>query len=744
MLGKNRIVLSLLSILFLVLVFILAPAAAFAAPSQDQIVTPGRARFYSTTGTEVIAGPVLGNNAVVSVEKSITGTNTENEFDITLTVKTSVDVKEITMSADAAVVLVLDISGSMGGVNDSKTDYMPALKAAAQNFISSLADDAGGAARYVSLVTFATDAKIVYGWTDITNFANRLTLNNYIQGLRADGATFVEGGLQLARNLMREDALPRGRNNALIENRCVVLFSDGEANRYIISPSESGYSTNTTIISTSGPGNIFDPDSVTKAQNMANSVKNDTMFQVYPKHTAYLYTIAFGSDAPTVWLRNYIATNPTYAYTSSNASDLYQVFAAIAKRIESWAEAWVVTDPMGTNIQFLTTIPQSEKDNGIRDFQNNILSWDLKKTTYDSFLNNIYTYTYTYRIRLDTTLSTFTPGVVYPTNKVTDLSYVMIEDSVIVSNVLQAIFTSPEVKGYAGGSLVFTKVGNNTALLSGCVFTLANQGKPSHTTTAVSSVGNGLVYFTNVPSGHTYTLTETFMPPAYANQYKQSTETYTVKVAYGILSITDSLGSPVDPATFKFNNPAETPDGWRITGRVMPLATQDILGGGSGFQKRFDVVVELRSTFLTPATGQLRTIAVLMNTLGVGEFVFENVPAGNYVLFIKRPGYLARPMLVTVGGSSTATVVLEPPDPAETGIFRLWPGDVNDDHKTDPEDANLVKALLGVSVYDPRYNPACDFNADGIIDPEDLKWTIVNNNRTSLEYSGAAGVNPFI
>ena len=744
MIAKNqKFVFLLLFLLSLIMVCTPLATAAEEPSSQDQIVIPGRARFYSTSGAEVLVSPVLGRNAVVSVEKSIAATETENEFDLTLTVKTSVDISEVLMSADAAVVLVLDISGSMGGINDAGIDYSPALKASAQNFINSLAAEAGDSARYVTLVTFETDARIVFGWTDITNYANRLSVNNYIQNLKAEGATFMHGGLLLGRNLMRTDALPIGRDNMVIENRCVILFSDGEANKYTIWPYEAAYTTGTVVPSTSGPGNGFDPQSIAATEIMATELKTQTNFQTYSKHTAYLYTIAFGSAAPTNWLRSNIATNPTYAYTAANASDLNAVFAAIAKRIESWAEAWVVTDPMGPNIDFISTISPADQASGLLDFQNNMLSWDLKKATPDSFVNDIYTYTYTYRVRLDTSRSTYTPQTAYPTNRITELTYVMLEDDVIVSDILIATFATPEVKGYAGGSLAFSKVGGNTTALPGCVFALTNQVKSDHSLSAISTNGTGAVSFPNIPSGYTYTLAETFMPGAYEGLYVKSNETYNVLVSYGDVSVTDSLGNPVDIAAFKFNNPSE---GRKITGLVLPQAVEDIWGVGNGFLSKHDVVVELRPTFLTPAPPALSTKAVLMNNLGLGQFTFENVPFGEYVLYIKRPGYLARPMLVTVNESSPAEINLAPPNPAENGIFRLWGGDCNDDGLIDNVDIIMIFDLmtLRVNALDPRYLADCDLNADGLIDTLDFQNAYENWGKNILAYSGAEGVDPFI
>jgi len=741
-LSKNKKYVPLVLLMLLLTVIIFGPVIVSAAPSADQIVIQGRARYYNIVGAEVAGAPVLGGNAIVSVEKGIAATNLENEFDITLNIKTSVNVSEVKMSADAAVVLVLDISNSMGGINDANTDYMPALRASAQNFVNDLAAEAGDAARYVSLVTFATNAKIVYGWTDITNPLNRAAVNSYIQGLKVDGGTFMQGGLLLARNLMRTDALPRGRNNQIIENRSVILFSDGEANYYTNSANQAGYSTGVMVPQTGGPGNTFDEISKVYANLMADTVKSQTAFSGYQKHTAYLYTIAFGSAAPVDWMRNNIATNPTYAYTADNASELNKVFAAIVKRIESWAEAWVVTDPMGQNIEFLSTIPPNDLASGLFSFHNDVLAWDLKKAVADSFINDIYTYTYTYRIGLDTTKNTYIPGVTYPTNGKTELTYVIIEDARIVSDVLIADFAIPAVKGYGGGALAFTKVGDNTTPLAGCQFTLTNQGKANHVLTAASAVA-GDVNFTNIPSGHSYTLAEYSMPAAYEGLYLKSGETYTVTVSQGQVTVADSSGNPVDILSFKFNNPSE---GRTITGLVSPMAVND--RGLAGFLQRHDVVVELRPTFKTPATAALSTKAVLLNNDGLGQFTFENVPLGTYVLYIKRPGYLARPMMVIVSALDPPVIKLEPPGAADKGIFNLWWGDCNGDGRIDNEDILMVMELLNlrINAFDPLYNPACDLNADGLIDNEDILMVLDPGmwNKIILDYPGASDVDVFI
>ncbi|MCL2045120.1 MAG: dockerin type I domain-containing protein [Oscillospiraceae bacterium] len=191
-----------------------------------------------------------------------------------------------------------------------------------------------------------------------------------------------------------------------------------------------------------------------------------------------------------------------------------------------------------------------------------------------------------------------------------------------------------------------------------------------------------------------------------------------------------------------FYTPPEYPT---VTGRVWPMLANDIWGLGEAFVRSHDITVELRSTFLTPAPANLSTKAVLVDSSGLGEFTFENVPYGNYVLHIDRPGYLTRAMLVSVSEASPAVITLSPPGIAEGGVFRLWWGDSNDDGRIDNEDVMMILELmnLGVNANHPYYYSGCDFNSDGLIDNEDIQMVLEMWNRMLLDYPGSNGVNPF-
>jgi len=172
------------------------------------------------------------------------------------------------------------------------------------------------------------------------------------------------------------------------------------------------------------------------------------------------------------------------------------------------------------------------------------------------------------------------------------------------------------------------------------------------------------------------------------------------------------------------------------------------------FMKKHDIVVELRPTFRTPADAALSTTAKLVanaSLAGLGEFTIENVPFGTYILYIHRPGYLARAMEITVSGSSLDIIELAPPtispptNPSDDGIFKLWWGDCNGSLRIDNEDILMIMEDmdLKINAQDPRYNPACDMNGDGLVDNEDILMVLDNWNKFARQYAGGENINYF-
>jgi len=181
-----------------------------------------------------------------------------------------------------------------------------------------------------------------------------------------------------------------------------------------------------------------------------------------------------------------------------------------------------------------------------------------------------------------------------------------------------------------------------------------------------------------------------------------------------------------------------------ITGFVWPMVAND-RGLGESFLRKHDVVVELRPTFRTPAAAELSTKAILVNDSGRGQFTLENVPFGVYVLYIKRPGYLARAMMVTVSASDPPVMELAPLSAADNGTFKLWWGDCNGNGRVDTEDMLMIMELmtLKVDALNPLYDPACDLNGDRLIDNEDMLMVLDMWNKIVSDYPGTGGVDFF-
>ena len=370
----------ILAFLMLLTVF---PSESFAAdpPSPaDQITNQGGTRYYDDTGAEVTESqsPVLGDNAAVSVAKTIEETDVENEFIINLEVNTATNISGVSLSGDAAVVLVLDISDSM-----QSDDRIGDLKKGANAFLDSYAASANGARHYASLVTFNTTASIKETWIDVSDPTNLTALKTMIESLKiADhddyGNTFIQGGLVFARNLMRTEAIDALQvsepGSEPIANRSAILFSDGGTNFFERNVEREEY--NITDWRATEKGNLAIATSL--AEIAADQVKDATSFEVYgntyTKYTSKLYTIAYGRSAPADWLGAKISSGADYAFSGGTVAELNGIFETIFERINGWPDLWEVTDPMGKNIEFMTDISQADLDAGLLQFENNTLT----------------------------------------------------------------------------------------------------------------------------------------------------------------------------------------------------------------------------------------------------------------------------------------------------------------------------------------------------------------------------------
>jgi fimbrial isopeptide formation D2 family protein/uncharacterized repeat protein (TIGR01451 family) len=190
-----------------------------------------------------------------------------------------------------------------------------------------------------------------------------------------------------------------------------------------------------------------------------------------------------------------------------------------------------------------------------------------------------------------------------------------------------------------------------------------------------------------------------------------------------------------------------------VHGFVWPMLV-DNSGLGQAFVDMHAVIVELRPTLMTPAAAALSVKSVLVNATGLGEFTIPNVPFGDYILTVIRPGYLTRAMKVSVTAADLDMIELSPPLPsgAELGeptealgpdgrrVFRLWWGDFNGDFIIESKD---VMKLMGITDLpytvefgDVNYTPYCDPNGDGRIEGQDMMYLMEMLGRQIFDYAG--------
>ena len=468
----------------------------------------------------------------VTVKKTVTETGVENQFNITLTVTTQERLQEIPATTDSAVVLVMDTSGSMGG------DRLTAAKKAAKDFVDKYVKDSKTTdKRYAALVGFDDDAITVRGWTNLTEgtsdfkkFIDKLAVKvkQTLLGYTYTGGTNMEGGLQLAYNLINS-----GKTGVLkdCKNINIVLLTDGCPTFHV---DESTRNSTTTVKGVEGGGNEAYPEDWKNVESLAGTIRADkiNLYSVAfhagtatfsdfkaqpPKHGICLNLDHYYNGVHGRWsserknVADWMNTFSDKCFTAGEIGDLSVKFENIAKLIKLGAQAWKVTDPMGQFINYGGAANSSASEDNKYTFANNILTWDLKNSVPTELKTDqvtTYTYTLTYPITLNTAGAGFDVDKAYATNGTTTLYYYLfskVDDSTNVPETPKTLdFNVPTVKGFLG-TLSFQKVDQDGNALPGASFAV------SGTSLTGVSDASGNVTIAGIPSGFTYTLTETKM-----------------------------------------------------------------------------------------------------------------------------------------------------------------------------------------------------------------------------------------
>lgn len=627
------------------------PSAAFASESSTDNVQIGKYYEVDDNTGKLPDAPELEapntqqsyEDGQVLVKKTITETGIENIFDVNLEVITKDKIKQTEVSEDAAVVLVIDVSNSM-----SQDSRLQKAKEAAQAFINSFADAGPTVQRKAAIVKFSgnhNDKNKVSGAATVERWIDARTIARSeddqctaISGLRANGGTNLAAGIQLAKNLLAMDDVKS------IANRNIVVLTDGEPTYGIGTNVENGtdavcsngsnmIGTGSTLLGEDGKlHSWYNPDyhkihvqAESISQSLGSSgitpyavfigddklhcLGENTRAEAYSekeqghdrKPEAEVSSCEVNNKKCSTWLATKcgFTTIPV-----NNINELTLAFERISKLIKLQAQAWQLTDPMGEYIDCIAEFTNDDMKDGISyDETTETLHWNLKLSEPEES-EGAYKYSFNYKIKLDNLAADFTPETLYPANGVTSLTYLITGSFGGMCgepSLKTAYFNIPSVKGLAG-KLEFTKVGEDENALAGAEFTLTAKDNPNYKITA-SSNENGKVIFTNVPSGHGYTLEETTVPTGY-----EKADNSAISVDFGVVSgiaggIIKNQPETTSVKVIKDWNDNENQDGKRPGSITVQLLANSsvvegkslVLNSGNGWKGSFDNLPKYKS-----------------------------------------------------------------------------------------------------------------------------------------------------
>lgn len=527
------------------MLLVLAMLLAMCAGSMAENTLAGQVRNDQVKLTEIFydveGGETNGNgfpssgDAVVRVKKSIAHTDTENEFNVTLDVSTTQDVRLISShKADAATMLIIDASNSMGycmtcgatswhSSNRGHT-FQTRLAVAKQNAINLVEkfadlDRASGGHRYMAIVAYNGSSYTVMDWLDVAVEANETTAKEKINALSSQQGTNIEAALMLGANVWNHASVKD------IDYKYTILLTDGEPTRYVVSENTVSrdriQGTSQTVTNFEAVEDVADQAARIKGLDglsmlysiCIGNVANEKHFDHFSDED-----IA-GFEDPDIKEKTVLEWLASFSHSASQALDpdqLLSSFQSIISQIQLAAQAWKVDDTMGDYAVFMRKVGPEGIYNEF-DVKNGVLNWDVlgsnpvKVTSLGNDGVELQ-YSLTYRVKLDNLNENYTGGWT-DANDVATLTYAVLGDNGMWNTVQPVEFPVPQMQGYKG-SLTFNKVymdGETAVPIDGMEFQMIPDGDSAtgETVTLTAESKNGVVTFENIPSGHSYTLVET-------------------------------------------------------------------------------------------------------------------------------------------------------------------------------------------------------------------------------------------
>lgn len=343
-------------ILALMMLVSMLPAALAEDMAEKQVLDWGGDVYYDADGHKVDSTVFPGGDAVVKMSKTVAPTGVENEFEVTLQVSTTQDIRTLRSDTpDAAVMLILDVSNSMddcdhcgleaNNVAHTGTTYLKcpgrdttyerqnyrntcrncsksqnehtevttpptctyvarlaSAKAAAIEFLDHFVNDTGvqqGDARYVAIVDFASMAARRQNWIDVTNPAQLAAAKAVIQNLTVahSGTSYDgddDGGTNIEAALMLGANLWEGNETVkAIDYKYTILLTDGNPTYYVTDSASS--SSTSAVYGTRGGGS-------STTLNDAKDVGDEAKRILDLGSQSKLYSICYGTvNGQKVW-----------------------------------------------------------------------------------------------------------------------------------------------------------------------------------------------------------------------------------------------------------------------------------------------------------------------------------------------------------------------------------------------------------------------------------------------------------
>lgn len=455
-------------------------------------------------------------------------------------------------------------------------------KAAAKDFIYDFAENTGaqqGDKRWVAIASYGSHAVTALDWTDVSTTSGMYAFEHTLSGLGIGnsqqntynlqgGGTSIESGLTLARNLLGESAISN------VDYRYTILLTDGQPT-YGVSDSTS-----------TGTSAVYGDTSTSGSSTQESDINNVASVAASIRATSKLYSVCFGkSNGQEVWnltpfgdwsehgvsssttVGAWMTGFSTAAYKSNDASSaqLFDTFSNILAQIQIAARAWKVEDWMGDYAVYEGPLSGYDTRNKIietpnaSDYADNNppeFVWDLLMSHTNDSLTNWNTTTHTgtlgyehkYLIKLDNLDTGYTGGATNA-NTLATLRYATTDANgnwpESVSAYKTATFPKPQIQGLTG-SFSFEKVKENGDPLSGWKFRLVHSNH-DHTHpdgnewsyVEATSGSDGIVSFSGIPSGHSYSLREIEK----GDEYYLDAGDHTVDINWGNATIKNSAGA---------------------------------------------------------------------------------------------------------------------------------------------------------------------------------------------------------